>query len=862
MVRSLLALTVLLLLGMTRPATALQVPVVDQSPLSLTVQDGTGQIWGGINGTLDPLVRWQSGRWTSIPFKPLEWGSLVAATRVSDGAVLCVWRRTDETYVVTRHHGHESRLIARITGGCRTSGLLPDSQGGAWMLGHENRIRHVTRDGIVRTSYTVPPPQYYAYGRPHGSSDSYEPLYATEDGQQRLWVWTDYLAGYVNYACLHGVLIWDGHSWTHHPTLDGVPDKPFDVIVPKDADHLWVAVPYVGLYLVDTRTLHGTRVPAPEAGAFKGVERIFRDGEDWYVLDWANTDSQARWVNAWRLRQGRWRKVVQGIDTGAEYEGQPRRAWIGTAQGVYLASFGGGVYWIPHGDGQAHPIDWRSGFPLTSVSALYPLPQGRCLGVEESNAVTGSVVLPLVPRGVLSPASFLRTVPMNTDCSVLVPDNRGELWGLPSLDHGTAIGEWDGRRWLFHTAPPLIRHQTIDEIATDNRRRIWLWSRPLTGRVFLFDAASQRWIVYPSFHAALLAQSASPNLILTGGQGTVVPRFRADGQCASYQTPSGLVAAYDGRNWHRWTVPQITGGTSIPDLKPPFFDRVGGLCVDSETDSHTWRWDQTLGWQKSEFVPGPSESSPRLWNFDSLRDAVHGAPALDSAALDDQGNYWFVSDRRLYKTLFGRCALRLPGIAIQPFLDGRRLEQVLHDSVGGTWLGTNGGWSSEYVYLPPVPVAVTKIHLRRGQLGSIDLHFTTPGRDKWLYVWRLDGGAWDEPQALTDAHLSFLSNGPHRVEVLALNSRLDTPPTPARLTFVVDVDPAQQMAYLIAILEHGTDNAREVAVAALRNQPDFGLSALRAARVTADEDGRWWIDAAIQQADEMAGARTGQTTSP
>jgi hypothetical protein len=116
----------------------------------------------------------------------------------------------------------------------------------------------------------------------------------------------------------------------------------------------------------------------------------------------------------------------------------------------------------------------------------------------------------------------------------------------------------------------------------------------------------------------------------------------------------------------------------------------------------------------------------------------------------------------------------------------------------------------------------------------------------------LDSEPWSKPHTTARVRLDALPGGRHRVEVAAIGRSLQADPTPAVATIVVNIDPARQVAAFIADLSAPEYSRREAAVLGLSKQPARALPALKAARPKANTDVRWWIDAAIQAAEESS----------
>lgn len=89
------------------------------------------------------------------------------------------------------------------------------------------------------------------------------------------------------------------------------------------------------------------------------------------------------------------------------------------------------------------------------------------------------------------------------------------------------------------------------------------------------------------------------------------------------------------------------------------------------------------------------------------------------------------------------------------------------------------------------------------------------------------------------------------IEARAIDERLNVSATPAQAAFDITIEPERQIAGYVAKLENGDSSERTRAITALQRQPAIALRALRTARETANDDQRWWIDAAIQEMERQ-----------
>jgi hypothetical protein len=237
--------------------------------------------------------------------------------------------------------------------------------------------------------------------------------------------------------------------------------------------------------------------------------------------------------------------------------------------------------------------------------------------------------------------------------------------------------------------------------------------------------------------------------------------------------------------------------------------------------------------------PVPPHGPPGLW----------GIPAVDSA-----GAKWFSWRGAVYTARAGLWAkqseLSGPG---SPFRYGFTIEDALRDPLGRFFFVTRpAGYYNLVVWSPPpTPRPVLSVVPRSDD--SVRVRFRAkPGGPFW-FQWRLNGGAWSGPQTADGVTLTALPHADYRLEVQALDRRLQASP-PAAAAFSIRVAPGTQIARWVRALLSGTDDQREAAVAGLIKQPQAALPALRAAQAGASESGRWWLEAARQRITERQAA--------
>jgi hypothetical protein len=824
---------------------------VDSTRISQAVEDSTGQVWGISYPSGGGIYRWEGETWKPFAVTGVPTGARpVVLARGPDGAVYCVWGPGASPHAVTRHQGEAWKLVAEFTASfVGLPHILLDGNDYMWITDSGRRIHRISLGGEAAWSYVIHNREFLDNGRPENIPPN--PMFAAADSRGRLWFWSDSLAGGTNLASLAGVSIYDNGRVEHIAHIDGVPDKKISVVVPDDAEHMWLAVADDQLYRVDVNTLTATPVPDPSPRAFRYVQKIFRVNQETYLvagspsLPVPEQNANGRSGALWRLRDGKWERLVQGLDMRPEYAQHPLRPFLATGRGLWVGAFGSGPWFVPTGRGEPVLIDWHYDYPFDGSETMFQLGDGRLLIVsanEGSIAVKPDELL----AGFESPAEVSTFNPSHP----FIQDVRGHLLGLLPWDD-KALSDWDGKTWTDHALPDGIDPLRVWTFAADSLNRIWLLPNAFGKAVAIFDPVRQNFEVYPGYADALQAQLPRREGFHLDGELFTVPSFTPDGRIC-YRDEWCQVRYFDGQKWLRWERKEIDG-TNIRCLDgPAFFDQAGDVAVNIV--GKTWEFTEAKGWHTTDFEPGLGTDQERQRRHSPVPPAGCDIGNPESVAQDQLGTYWLTYRGQLYRALPGLCLAQFSAREHQPFVDSREVRKVLIDLAGNAFLETyfrvqpNVG---EYVIMkarPPLPKAIMKATV--APLGAVEVRFSTPKPGKVWFTWRVDGGPWAAPTDKQEAKLEWLSNGTHRIEAEAIDERLQIDPTPAAAQVEIHVDPRQQISVLIKQLHDPDYAVRNAAVAALAHQPALALPLLRTARDEADADQRWWIDAAIQQIEE------------
>ncbi|MDQ3815447.1 MAG: hypothetical protein M3347_16140, partial [Armatimonadota bacterium] len=765
---------------------------IDQTSFQDAERDAAGQIWA-IQGSADGLYRWDDSGWDQVDVSAITTGAEPLNLIPSpNGALICLWYRRNEQisqtepqeFLLTEHKGKTSRLLTKFKAKIDYSQrfMFADRAGNVWITSGGKGIYRITPAGAAERIYSIAPFQMRRLGNPADYSGDTNSLHAIEDGRGRLWFWSHVWDHGTEAYSLPGVLIFDGHRFRHHRTLTGVATKPtsaINALAPKDAGHLWLAMGDDGLYEVDIATLHARRVPEPEPKAFRYVQQITRLGRDWYFVTgsrWIKScgeDSTERNGTLWSRRDGRWHKLLAGLEHSGDATPRPL---LPTAEGLWVGTFDDGMWYLSNRagnrggnrDGAKHLINWRRGFPLNEVHHLFMLSGGRVLALSPAGNVTLAGISSLVS---LRPSPRVRTFRPYT---FIRQDAHGHLWCVLSL-RSKALSQWDGTRWLHHPVPRNYKPNNVYELALDSRQRVWLLPDNRQGPTVIFHPAKNVWQTFATYPAALQAQlkpTRSKPVVPIDNPGPawsdrnvyMVPRVSHDGRLC-FRSVFPRVWYFDGKIWRKWTRREITR-----DLKsdwhefddPPFFNRADNLCVNIA--SKTWEWTPSRGWHTIPEESGLNSDHPDATDVQARSQC--GLEDYDSRLRDRTGAVWILARHQLYKVAFGLCAPQFASGEIHPFIDGRSISRIFVDPRGNTFFDA-AYVNVEYVFLAAHAVPDTQLKIIPRSVDSITLEFAITAKgdktaEPYWFHWRQNGGPWIAPLHNQRVPLDFLAPGAHR----------------------------------------------------------------------------------------------------
>jgi hypothetical protein len=390
---------------------------------------------------------------------------------------------------------------------------------------------------------------------------------------------------------------------------------------------------------------------------------------------------------------------------------------------------------------------------------------------------------------------------------------------------------------MAHAFPKEISQA---ELVADSLERLWLLppeSKAGQSPVAFYDPATPGWRTFPSFGDALINETKRRPVFASRPHGFNRPVFDQRGRIAVL-TSGWKLDYFDGTIWHHWLRKDIRGDNR-PFLSQPRFDTTGKLCVNAENE--TWYYAPETGWRQGNLISKDWQSAPPV----NLSREV-GIEDPDSAVLDNEQTIWFTRRGQLFKCRSKRFVQVFGGNERHPFIDRRPIKEAFVDENGNAFFKTIAAGRIEYVQVAPrLPMPRTKIRLAGVADDNAVLAFTNKATGKAVFQWRIDAGEWRETDE--KANIDALSNGLHTVEAIATNEELRVEKSPARLQFTMAMNTRGLVTRLVRQLATDIPEDRENAVVALVKRPTVALPALKAARKTASDDHRWWIDATIQE---------------
>jgi hypothetical protein len=427
-----------------------------------------------------------------------------------------------------------------------------------------------------------------------------------------------------------------------------------------------------------------------------------------------------------------------------------------------------------------------------------------------------------------------------------------------------ALNEWRGERWIPHPFPSGISPIQPRAMA-DKEGRIWIIPSSDQSEFAYFDSPTGRWTTFPDTMTAYQKLESDPPRFNLRKEFIGGPEYSPDGKKVAYRYGGSGLIYFDGSAVHRWNPKDIAGiSAGNLGLGPPWFSKNGELSVTLQ-DRTTWRRNDKGQWSK---IPFESRFPEDVWSEKVYgSDDGHPSPPegsfandYNSIALDNLGVYWMVWDGRLYKALPGVRISVFGEDQVAPFQSNPQLREAHVDQDGNAFLLTVASTVQWFVLRAKAPPLKVVIHLRQTSEDSFQARLIAKTKGALFYRWKLDDEPWNIRRDNL-LNLDYLPNGHHNLQALAFDGQLNSAQNTSMARFETKIDSTRQVALLVATLTDPNFKNREEAIDALVRQPALAVPALQKSRITANEDVKWWIDAALQECTMSRRSSGDSTTS-
>ena len=792
----------------------------EKPPLSVedAQLDSTGLLWAMSQSEHGQLFTFDGVHWSNVrvPFSKESRAIPAALGRFSDGAVACVWGTPENRVAISRHLGKESRVIAEI--GAKIIGSGPnhapfgDSHNRLWILDQTPQVIVVSAAGESRVAWDITDSECI---NPLDRHYSFNPLFATEDGLGRVWVWTNSADGGSNRASLNGILVFDGEKGERRE-LPGLSGKRLGPICRKDATHMYVSVLNDGIYEVAIDTLAAERIAEPAPKTVCCVQNLFVDGGALYVV----TSHIFRGA-LWRYLDGKWTELISEIDRHSD----ARRPWLRWPSGGLILGGTPAPWFIPD-RGKPMRMNWQTGFPVQRPGHLLLLPDKRLFALGYGF---------FCGQPSFEPRSS-RVTELRLDHSWTI-DASGDVWCAES----GKLKRWDGAKWKEYPFPDGFAADNAGSPEADLEGRIWLMPHGTDSPVAYFEEQNGKWRTFPNIREAFLATVSNPPTFrppLSWNDGEF---FRAAffKERIAFTSINRKIVYFDGASWHEWMAKEIDpAAKSEPFPLPPGFDSSGKLVVS--ISGKAWRFDGE--WHRvpdADRKPGPV-GPPPLNAPDDVK--VGGNQDI---VKDNHGVYWYELDGILYRALPGMRRKVFEEGETHPFITRHGLLSAYVDAHGTAFIHTASTGDGWFLIRPKSGPPTLSLSLEKTAPDCVLLHMNAS--PKSVLSWRLDNGDW-QVAPKDKVLIETLENGSHTIEARAMNDEMMFSPVASK-EIAVQIDHAVQLQMLVDRLADPDYSRRESALAALVRRGECAREALDCARLTAPPDVQWWIDATIQELD-------------
>jgi hypothetical protein len=841
------------------------------------VQDGNGILWGFSGNYPNHLYRFDGKTWSDqvAPFPTGENAKPQEIAKLADGSVACLWRLPDNKVSITRH----TEAGAVIWGTCdgsiitdETATMLPDSQNRLWITGRFPAICRADEKNGIKIIHQIQPEEV-AHIRfigdrspaPFQGKINCKMIHCMEDGEGRIWAWSDWADGRSDSQFrerLRGILLFVGDKTElvqpeflssepnipsfppgvstepkHLPKSFLHPEEPINCkgvyrIVKADSNHMWVSVAGLNtdeLYKVNIDSLLAEKLSPP------APNELVVWNNDLLGVDRSNI--------LWKYHNEKWEKIYEGLDSWPPNQ-YGWREWLGLTNGLLVPSSGNGALFVLK-EGKPIRLSWKNGFDGEFTYSFAYFSNGVLFALCK-NQTFFCAPFALPPQDKIEPR--IHQYPAG---NWLIGAD-GSPWTILD-DSKESISNWKDGKWVHHPMPYSLH----EGFSPDPEGRIWLppilGNRPTPNSTQVYDPHTEQWQSFSSLEEAFIQLKVPPSFLLVN-QSVLSPQYSVDHNRIAFRASESqpCIKYYDGFKWTTLNRLNITGNMSDGSMGAPWFNKEDKLCINMP-DKTTWQMDENQKWSKILYQDHPSHENEwkqsigfSLWQPPTPEGCITDRP--DSIVMDNHGVCWLTWQGALYKSIEGHCVKVFGQDEVTPFA-AIRYDHLFHANVDskGNALLSMGYSSLKVVGISPKshPPQTSVIISREGE-DTIRANFDAHSSSKIEFRWQLDNYP-EQVSSSSTLTLEGLPNGAHTLRVSALDEELQSDSAPALSKFSIKIDPIRQIEELVTRLSNPDYDRRKSAVNALSLQPALALPALKKARFTADDDKKWWIDAALQK---------------
>jgi hypothetical protein len=842
--------------------------VVVQGSVTQVARDGSGSFWGIVFDTGNDVSLLVGEKWEHRVVPGLsDRCRRVSLASLPDGDVACLWQEHGEaepTWVLTRHHGGQSRVSARFHADLYRP-TLHGLEDGRMVLTEDGPDSVVIfPDRRAPRVSTVPQAMFLPPRKQDDGTISKDHVHLTPilDGSGTLWLWSTEWRWQFHWAWrLRGLVKVSEDMLSFELVSMGEEMPAVSACVQWDDKHLAVAVVGRGVLLLESANLALNPMPVPDNEVFKFVETLFHDGQAWHAVT-APPPDQSTYLPAgalaglivfmerhdgdmkpecslWRHTAGTWTLVHDGLgETSA-------RPALRTKAGLFLGSTTT-PWFFPAAGGAPRHIASPELFPLRKVELILPAGDEQVL-LFGSYQRQRSCLWPSDPPNVPVISRRWEEVPFAHQA---LQDSRGHIWC-----HRTDLGfaRWDGTSWKnFPAIPRSVADAEVSGFVADNRDRGWMmtWDG---GPTAICNFSTGEWQEFSSFRQALAAQlPRRAALRFPDHFAFLDPAFSDDGRIGFFAGTEN-VWLYEKETWRTWKFYDFADredklGGAV------FFTADGKFSVPLRGRDSARQWHSAENvWRLRENIAPPERGmGSGLIGISVVQDSDDEENQITSSAADRLGTVWCLRDEReLFRTAHGRRVSIFAPDEPNPFRHGLAIVGALVDVEGNVLLDT--GSSKKHVFLRlKLPMPEIRARLVENKEDTARIVLAPDEKASLWHTWRVDGEGWHPLRGTREIVFNGLLPGKHIVEVRAFNAELTPSKATAKFEIITAAAAGTQLAASLRDLAGPDLDTREAAARMLKSQGAAAVPKLRAARDSASPHVRWWLDAIIQHIERRS----------